>query len=472
MLPKVYSYAIYPTVVQSGKETEMVIAPTERSFMLYEGEEYEVRIIPVDGDYPSYSAPAAHVIFRTIAKDGVLRFNYTFDGEMEYVVWLYYKEKKVQKMGVYALGADLLSLIPLKGDFHGHSYRSDGKRDPAALAGHYREQGYDFFSLTDHNRYYPGNEIDEVYAGLDLGITRVRGEEVHPIGSVVHIVHVGGKESVCEQYTEDHEAFYEAIKPYFDKIPANVPEKYHDRYAKCLWAADRIHAAGGIAIFAHPYWKPGSSQAYNVCEEFACLLLCSGMFDAYELVGGMEQHGVNRSVALWNDLRAEAGLRIPVVGSSDVHNIVQAETFPDYFTICFATANENDAIIDAVKAGLSVAVEASGDEYARRFRCYGSLRLVNYAHFLLEHYFLPMQRICQGEGVAMRSYAMNDAPAALVTLQVEQTKRFCDRFFGRKVALLPDEQITDFVARARARQEKGPITCGSQIISDKVTRRM
>ena len=472
MLPNAFSYAIYPAVVKAGVATDMVIAPNERSFMLYEGEEYEVRVIPVNEDYPSYSEPAAHDRFTVIAKDGVLRFNYCFKAEMEYVVWLYYKEKKVQRMGVYALEEDLFGLLPLKGDFHGHSYRSDGKRDPAALAGHYREQGYDFFSLTDHNRYYPGAEIDEVYADVDLGITRVLGEEVHPIGSVVHIVHVGGKESVCEQYTEDHEAFYEAIKLYFAKIPANVPEKYHDRYAKCLWATDRIHAAGGMAIFAHPYWKPGSSQAYNVCEEFARLLLTSGMFDAYELVGGMEQHGVNRSVALWNELRAEAGLRIPVVGSSDVHHIVGADTFPDYFTVCFAKENKNDAIIEAVKAGLSIAVEASGDEYARKFRCYGSLRLVNYAHFLFEHYFLPMQRICQGEGVAMRSYAMNDAPAALITLQVEQTKRFTDRFFGRKEALVPDEKISDFVTRARARQEKGPLTCGSQIITEKITRRM
>ncbi|MBE6604498.1 MAG: PHP domain-containing protein [Ruminococcaceae bacterium] len=472
MLPKAKGYAIYPAIVQSNKKTEMVIAPTERSFMLYEGEEYELKIIPVDGDFPSYKEPTSHVILGAVAKDGVLRFSYTFEGEMEFVVWLYHNEKKLQKMNVYALESDLLGLIPLKGDFHGHSYRSDGCDDPVALAGHYREQGYDFFSLTDHNRYYPGAEIDEAYGDLDLGITRVRGEEVHPIGSAVHIVHVGGHTSVCEQYTEDPEGFVELVKPYFDKIPANVPEKYHDRYAKCLWATDRIHAAGGLAIFAHPYWTPGSSQAHNVCQELARLLLTSGMFDAYELVGGMEQHGVNRSVALWNDLRAEQGLRIPVVGSSDVHAVSDDYAFPNYFTICFSKARDNDAIIDAVRKGLSVAVEASGDDHDRAFRCYGHLRLVNYAHFLLKHYFLPMQRICQGEGVAMRSYAMNDAPAALVTLQVEQTKRFCDRFFGRAEAPLPNADIAAFVARARARQLKGPITCGSQIISEKITRRV
>jgi hypothetical protein len=73
------------------------------------------------------------------------------------------------------------------------------------------------------------------------------------------------------------------------------------------------------------------------------------MFDAYELVGGMGQAGVNLSVALWGDLRAE-GLSIPVVGSSDVHSVSVTENFPGHFTLCFAETNENDAIIAAVSA--------------------------------------------------------------------------------------------------------------------------
>ncbi|MBQ9802398.1 MAG: hypothetical protein IJW51_04950 [Clostridia bacterium] len=472
MLPQTYNYAIYPAVVKADTATDMVIAPTEPSFLLFEGEEYEVRIISTDSDEPSYSYPVHQVVMKLTAKDGVLRFTHAFPREQLHTVWLYHNEKKVQSMAVYSLFEDLFALRPVKGDFHGHSYRSDGRRDPAALAGHYREQGYDFFSLTDHNRYYPGAEIDATYEGVKLGITRVKGEEVHPLGSVVHIVHVGGSSSVCEQYTEDFDAFFEALKPYFDQIPKDVPAQYHDRYAKCLWATDRIHEAGGIAIFPHPYWMPGSSQTHNVCEEFATILLKSGMFDAYELIGGMKQKGVNRSVALWNDLRAE-GYDIPVVGSSDVHVIETDGTFPDYFTICFAADNENGAIVDAVKKGMSVAVEASGYEYDRCFRCFGKLRLVNYAHFLLENYFLPMQRICQGEGVAMRAYAMQDAPAALIELQVEQTDRFRERFFGKAPALLPSEGVKAAIAAARTRQLQGPTTCGSQVMGmEKITRKL
>ena len=186
------------------------------------------------------------------------------------------------------------------------------------------------------------------------------------------------------------------------------------------------------------------------------------MFDAYELIGGMGQVGNNRSVAMWAELRAE-GVTIPVVGSSDVHGIEKAGTFPHYFTICFAEANENDAIIDAVRAGNCTAVEAVGDEYDRHYRCYGSLRLVSYAQFLLKTYFPRRQRICQGEGTAMRAYAMEDAPAALIELLAEQSAKFEDRFFGRVPAPVPSASAIAFEEKWRAVQLNGPITKGSKI---------
>ncbi len=471
MFPTPCNLQIYPSVVPVKKEVEMIIAPLERSFLLYEGETYELVIVPTAADEEAYSSPAHHEHLTLVAKDGVLRFSYTYEKEQEYTFVLKYNEKEMQRFAAYALESDLYPLRPLKGDLHGHSFRSDGKRDPAALAGHYREQGYDFFALTDHNRYYPGAEIDEVYEGVRLGITRVKGEEVHALGSVVHIVHVGGNTSVCERYVNNHEGFFAELAPYFDKIPENVPKQYHDRYAKCLWAVDHIHKAGGIAIFAHPYWKPEKSMTSNVCEELAEILIKSGMFDAYELMGGIGRVGNNRSLAFWNEMRAE-GCKIPVVGSSDVH-AVEKEPFGNYFTICFATENSNEAIIDAVKNGLSLAVEATGAEYGREYRCYGKLRLVNYAQFLLKNYFVPMQRICQGEGVAMRTYAMCDAPKALIEVQVEQSESFRQRFFGQKPALLPNGKIIDFIARARDRQLKGPISKGSTLLNvTKVSRQI
>ena len=380
-------------------------------------------------------------------------------------------EVKLQTFTVYSLLPDLYELRPLKGDFHAHSYRSDGKRDPAALAGHYREQGYEFFSLTDHNRYYPGGEIDEAYKDVKLGIVRVPGEEVHTPVSPIHIVHVGGRQSIDEIYVNTPEIYENGVAECLARVPESIPEKYRDRYARAMWATEEIHKVGGLAIFPHPYWKPGASMAYNVFDEFAKILLTSGLFDAYELVGGMKQIGINRSVALYNDLRAE-GLSISVVGSSDVHKIENSIEFPYHYTLCFAKENESEAILDAVKNQLSVAIEENGSGYNIDYRCYGSLRLVSYAQFLLREFYPKLIRICAGEGVAMRAYAMGDADAALVELQVKQSESFRLRFFGKLAPKLPSPEIIEFENRWREVHLKSPVTKGSSVTSDKVTRQI
>lgn len=470
MLPTPANYRIWPAVVPADQTTEMTIVPAEKAFLFAEGAEYKLTIIATDADEPYYHAPTARTVMNVTAHDGVLRFSYAFPDEQEHIVLMARDDKTVAEFHLYSLKEDLYDLRPLRGDLHSHSFRSDGRRDPAALAGHFREQGYDFFALTDHNRFYPGGEIDETYAGVKMGLARVNGEEVHAPGSVVHIIHVGGKSSVADLYVHDREGYEKQAAEYIARVPAHVPEEFRERYALAQWVTDRIHEAGGLAIFAHPYWMPGS-RVHNVKTEYAKLLLTSGMFDGYELVGGMGQAGVNRSVALWNDLRVE-GLHISVVGSSDVHGIEKASTFPYYFTMCFAEANENDAIISAVKAGNSVAVEMTGDEYARHWRCYGSLRLVTYAQFLLRYYFAPRERLCAGEGVAMRAYAIGEADASLVEQHAALVESYTDRFFGRKPPVLPTPAILAFEDKWREVHMNGPITKGSLVYSEKVSRQI
>jgi len=471
MLPAPKNYAIWPSVIPADEVSEMVIAPCEKAFLLTEGEEYTVTVISVNDDEVSYYTPTCQHRLSARAHDGVLRFSYAFPGEQEHLIILEQGERKLQEMVVFSLYEDLYRLRPMKGDLHGHSYRSDGKRDPAALAGHYREQGYDFFALTDHNRCYPGGEVDETYRNVKSGLTHVAGEEIHAPGSVIHIVHVGGEKSVADLYVHGREDFEREAAEYEGRVPAEIPVKYRERYAKAMWATDKIHEAGGIAIFPHPFWRPGKSRVYNVCDELARLLLTSGMFDAYELLGGMGQSGNNRSVALWADLRAE-GLKIPVVGSSDVHGLEKSPTFPHVFTVCFAEDAGEESIIAAVRAGNCVAVEATGDEYARQYRCYGSLRLVTYAQYLLAHYFPEQYRRCQGEGSAMRAYAMGEAPAGLIELSARQSEDYRLRFFGRMAPALPSAQIREFEDRWRKVHLDGPLTKGSGLDAPPVTRQI
>ena len=128
--------------------------------------------------------------------------------------------------------------------------------------------------------------------------------------------------------------------------------------------------------------------------------------------------------------------------------------------------------MDAVKSFNCVAVEATGNEYDRHYRCYGSFRLVTYAQFLLKNYFPNLQRICQGEGVAMRSYAFDDAAKSLIEAQVKQSESYRLRFFGKKAPALPTESIKDFEQRWRAVHLEGPTAKGSLVHQDPPSRQI
>ena len=461
MLPAPTNYTVWPSVVMANSVTAMTVTAAERAYIIPEGKKFSLKIISVNSD-ENYYSPNNYKMLEAIGKDGVLTFDFEFSGEGEHLIELIYDEKVVSSFTVYSLFEDLYRLRPLKGDLHSHSCRSDGTRDPAAQAGHYREEGYDFVALTDHNRYFPGGEIDEVYEGVNTGLIRITGEEVHSPGSVVHIVHVGGRESVADRYVHDRENYEAEIAEYMEKVPENIPEDYKSRYAKAMWATDSIHSVGGLAIFPHPFWRPGRAKTYNLPVSLARLLIESGLFDAYEITGAMTQPDINRSVAFWSEEKAK-GYAIPVVGSSDAHSLERSKHFPYNQTVCFAEEKTADSIISAVKRGMCVAVESNGYEYDIQYRCYGDFRLVSYAQFLLSHYFPRLKRAASGIGVAMRAYAMGEADASLVSGYAALADNFTERFFGRIAPVLPTREMMEFEERWREVQLNGPRTRGSSV---------
>ena len=454
-------YAVYPSVVRANKRARLTVTATENIFLFFEDREYTVKINPYDSEVLDYHNPSHKTVFTVTAHGGVLSFEYDFCDEGEYCLEMSDGETRLQLLKLYALKDDLFERRPLKGDFHGHSYRSDGKHDPAALAGFYRENGYDFMTMTDHNRYFPSDELREAYSGVKLGFTVINGEEVHTPGSIVHIVHAGGVNSVDDIYFKDSARYETEYRQIENELPDSVPAQYRTRFAMAKWACGKIHDAGGLAIFAHPFWRPAGAASYNVKNDFARLLLTSGMFDAYELVGGMGVDGVNMSVAMWNDLRAY-GLNISVVGSSDVHTL-EGKNFAYHFTVVFAKDNTPEAVIQAVRDGYSVTVEMSGGEDDREYRCYGSMRLVIYTQFLLGGYFKRTAQITAGEGVAMRRYLIGEEDGALLSAMQDRTGAFYRRFFGIDPPVLPDKKRLDYENKWRGVQLNSPETRGSSL---------
>lgn len=111
-----------------------------------------------------------------------------------------------------------------KGNLHTHTTESDGKLAPNEVIRRYREAGYDFLSLTDHNRVTVIDEPPGENFLLLLGVEMDAGRT--DIGGIYHVVGFG--------------------LTHADKVP---------RYLAVPKALAWIEEHGGEALIAHPYWS-------------------------------------------------------------------------------------------------------------------------------------------------------------------------------------------------------------------------
>ena len=425
MANKRIRFCPFPSVVPAGQTTKITIFPCDISRRFREEFEYEVGVIGLLDDMIHYYTKEP-LDLPYMIKDGTLQFEYAFSKEQEYQISFCKKGEKQTKLSVDALTEDLYQRRPLKGDLHAHTYYSDGDDGVAMTPADFREQGFDFFALTDHNRMYPSAMIQELYTGIPLGMHMLSGEEIHTPGTALHIVHVGGNSSVCDLYFR-HPEEYEAAVDEIAATLSHVPELYRRRTAMAKWACDRVHEAGGMAILAHPCWCP---LHYNVTLEFADILFNEKIFDAFELLNGIQTKFNNMHLALWQEQCAK-GNGLPVVGSTDSHkHDSHTGVFGRRFTLVFARANTTEAIMEAIRSGYSLAGELpDGSDTDVRF--YGScLRLVRFAHFLFENYFNETLRLCVGEGILMRRYAEGEAVADALAACADTVENFYKRYYG------------------------------------------
>ena len=449
-------YICYPSVVRAGAETTVTIYPMDTSRRFMEGNVYELGVYGLMDDQIEYHTPAPLEHPFTI-EGGCLKFTHYFTKEQEYRIRLKVNGA-LTILSMFALDEDLYELRPLKGDFHSHCWYSDGADGVSMTPADYREEGFDFFTLTDHNRMFTSRLAQTMYDGVELGMHIIAGEELHTPGANLHIVHAGGKESVCEQYVNDPTTFENEVEAIAREM-THIPEQYRSRIAMAKWSCNKIHEAGGIAIFAHPYWQP---DQFNVSADQANYLFDEKMFDAFELVGGCKSRDNNLQVALWQE-QCLKGNRLSVVGSSDSHNHdFEGEAFGRRFTIVFARENTTEAILEAVRKGNSVAAElpASSNEDVRFF---GSLRLVTLCHFLWAHYFSRTWRLCVGEGILMRRWALGEDVDAVLSALAPTVENFYKRFYGLTPAPQLTARQTQFLDRALEAQKAGPLTKGSKL---------
>ena len=427
---ELYSYDIYPKVLAAGKKTSVTISP--RGVRPFADTEFTLKILPLISASPSTypTRPGRGEMKVRPDGNGEIKFDFDFPIESEYFIRIFDGDRRILQMSVYAVEGNLIGRYPLIGDQHMHTIRSDGQQSPAMVCANYRSYGYDYMAVTDHGRYYPSLEVMEDYKDVDHALALLPGEEVHLPGNDIHIVNFGGKYSVNGIWkdsaqikeagedvskrtyegfeapklltTEEMHAEAEALLP-----SLNLPDDIEPLpYAMCVWEFNHIKKAGGVGIFAHPYWI---SDMFQVPESFNKYMLEHHPFGAFELLGGeiyYEHNGFQ--FAMYNDIRAE-GIDFPVVGSTDSHNSYpnNSGSRVDY-TVTFAPENTRESLVSSILDGCSAAVDSTMPED----RVYGKLRLVKYTWFLIRNYFtLPCRAgIAAEDGRLMAEYALSRDP--------------------------------------------------------------
>jgi len=407
-------FDVRPLVVRADHETEIKIHPLFEHSAFKKDDRFVIRYVRDDGGRPDGSVePWAGFTEIPFERDDTsLRVRYRFQGEAEHTLRLVAigdkeQERVVADFHIYSLADDLFALRPFKGDFHIHSFCSDGLESPTYVAASARKVGMDFMALTDHRKYEPSLQAIAAMKTFETDLRCYPGEEVHAPDNPVHIVNFGGSFSVNAIFQND-EAKFRSEAAYYEKdLPGDLHPSIRYQIAASEWVFDQIRKGGGIGIYAHPYWRP--IERYYVHSQVNETIIDRQKYDALEVIGGFYRHqleGNQLAVARYQEERTK-GKRITVVGVSDAHGC-DRDLFGWYYTIIFATSVEFRDLADGIRNLHSIAVEAVPGEFPRLI---GSFRLVKFAYFLLREFYPRHDKLCREEGELILASMAGDPTA-------------------------------------------------------------
>lgn len=206
------------------------------------------------------------------------------------------------------------------GELHMHTYHSDGHRTVSELWQAVQRRRLDFFVLTDHNNLCGQAEV----AALDAGaVLPIPGMEVTTLEG--HLLAIG--------------------------VATPIDWRLHHEGRSISAIVRDIHAAGGLAIIAHP-GAAGSPFCHGCRWDLADV--DPGEIDAVEVWNSPwhDDHAASneRSLAFWEAWLAR-GYRVPLTCGSDAHEGGPsfAPGVPKIYV--YARKLSRAAILDGIRAG-------------------------------------------------------------------------------------------------------------------------
>jgi len=204
----------------------------------------------------------------------------------------------------------------LSGDFHVHGFPGDGGLPPWSLREEARFAGIDVFGQTNHNQVFTGRLGQ--WSAADREPLVVAGEEI--TNAEYHMIALGISTAVS------------ADQPAASAI------------------AD-VHAQGGVAIAAHPI------AGFHGWDDEAVAML-DGVEVAHPIIHSRK--GARGEIMTFYERARRLNPDIAVIGSSDVHT---TPTLGDCRTLLFVRDATRAGVMDAIRAGRTVAIDRTGTLY-------------------------------------------------------------------------------------------------------------
>jgi hypothetical protein len=201
-----------------------------------------------------------------------------------------------------------------RGNTHTHTTESDGKLAPAARCASYREAGYDFVVISDHNK------VTDVSGLSDDEFLAIAGAELHPAnphgGSIYHFVAINLRENIDAKTLSANEVIAE------------------------------VKRQGGEVVLAHPYWSGHAITDYLPLQGYLAVEVYNHVTDRSIRKGYSEQ--------TWDELLDRAG---PVFGiaADDAHGKGE-DSFHGWIMVK-APALTTEAVMAALRTGAFYATE-------------------------------------------------------------------------------------------------------------------
>ena len=221
-------------------------------------------------------------------------------------------------LSVFLCSAALAQAAWFKGNTHTHTINSDGNATPDVVARWYRENGYQFVVITDHEYLTDVAPLNALYAREGQFLVMAGQEVSQHLGQSrdprdptnrpsCHVNAINTRRVVVPIGGTAGKAFGFA-PPGMDMV---------ETYARNI---SEIHAAGGIAQVNHPNWKWSVRLDDLLGLPDSTLLEIWSGHPAINNLGGTDDDGnaAPSSEALWDNLLSK-GKRIWGVAADDSH---------------------------------------------------------------------------------------------------------------------------------------------------------